>query len=124
MSRIFLQEPPRKGKPERFDPTSSPVTIIHRSAKLATRAASLRYGGRHHSGIPGGIIPLYPGGFVGIGRLGDDEIFACVCSQRAELHLEVTAAAALIRALRRARTAVRRLPSVDALRADVLSDRQ
>ena len=46
--------------------TSSPVTKIHRSARLATRAASFRYGGRHHSGIPGGIIPLYPGDFVGI----------------------------------------------------------
>src|SRR6202043_1417069 len=33
---------------------------------LATRAASFRYGGRHHSGIPGDIIPLYPGDFVGI----------------------------------------------------------
>ena len=37
-----------------------------RPARLATRAASFRYGGRHHPGIPGGIIPLYPGGFVGI----------------------------------------------------------
>ena len=43
------------------------MTTIHRPARLATRAASFRYGGRHHSGIPGGIIPLYPGGFVGIG---------------------------------------------------------
>jgi len=43
------------------------VTTIHRPARLATRAASFRYGGRHHSGIPGGIIPLHPGGFVGIG---------------------------------------------------------
>src|SRR5271167_4661961 len=60
---------PRKSKPERLDQPSSTVTKIHRSAKLATRAASFRYGGRHHSGIPGGIIPLYPGGFVGIGRL-------------------------------------------------------
>src|SRR5271163_2976419 len=58
---------PRKSKPERLDQPSSTVTKIHRSAKLATRAASFRYGGRHHSGIPGGIIPLYPGGFVGIG---------------------------------------------------------
>jgi hypothetical protein len=40
---------------------------IHQPARLATRAASFRYGGRHHPGIPGGIIPLYPGGFVGIG---------------------------------------------------------
>src|SRR5277367_3472447 len=60
---------PRKSKPERLDQPSSTVTKIHRSAKLATRAASFRYGGRHHSGIPGGIIPLCPGGFVGIGRL-------------------------------------------------------
>ena len=44
------------------------MTTIHRPARLATRAASFRYGGRHHSGIPGGIIPLYPGGFVGIGK--------------------------------------------------------
>ena len=42
------------------------MTQIHRPARLATRAASFRYGGRHHSGIPGGIIPLYPGDFVGI----------------------------------------------------------
>ena len=40
---------------------------IHQPARLATRAASFRYGGRHHPGIPGGIIPLYPGGFLGIG---------------------------------------------------------
>ena len=42
------------------------MTQIHRPARLATRAASFRYGGRHHSGIPGDIIPLYPGDFVGI----------------------------------------------------------
>ena len=53
----------------RLDPTPQPVTTIHRPARLATRAASFRYGGRHHSGIPGGIIPLYPGGFVGIGKV-------------------------------------------------------
>ena len=46
------------------------MTTIHRPARLATRAASFRYGGRHHSGIPGGIIPLHPGGFVGIGNDG------------------------------------------------------
>ena len=45
------------------------MTKIHRPARLATRAASFRYGGRHHSGIPGGIIPLYPGDFVGIRSL-------------------------------------------------------
>src|SRR6476619_7655176 len=50
----------------RLDQPPSPVTQIHRPAKLATRAASFRYGGRHHSGIPGDIIPLYPGDFVGI----------------------------------------------------------
>jgi S1-C subfamily serine protease len=44
------------------------VTQIHRPARLATPAASFRYGGRHHSGIPGDIIPLYPGDFVGIRR--------------------------------------------------------
>jgi hypothetical protein len=42
------------------------VTQSHRPARLATRAASFRYGERHHSGIPGGIIPFYPGDFVGI----------------------------------------------------------
>src|ERR1700690_3188091 len=62
---------PEKNKPERLDLTSSKVTKIYRSAKLATRAASFRYGGRHHSGIPGGTIPLYPGDFVGIGNLLD-----------------------------------------------------
>src|ERR1700728_3596499 len=55
----------------RLDQPPSPVTQIHRPARLATRAASFRYGGRHHSGIPGGIIPLYPGGFVGIGNHPD-----------------------------------------------------
>src|SRR5260370_1445799 len=50
----------------RLDQPLSPVTQIHRPARLATRAASFRYGGRHHSGIPSDIIPLYPGGFVGI----------------------------------------------------------
>jgi phosphoketolase len=43
-----------------------PVTQIHRPARLATRAASFRYGGRHHPGIPGGFIPFYPGDFIGI----------------------------------------------------------
>src|SRR6202047_5235424 len=52
----------------RLDQPPSPVTQIHRPARLATRAASFRYGGRHHSGIPGDIIPLYPGDFVGIRR--------------------------------------------------------
>src|SRR6202048_613032 len=53
----------------RLDQPLSPVTQIHRPARLATRAASFRYGGRHHSGIPGDIIPLYPGDFVGIRNL-------------------------------------------------------
>src|SRR5713226_4202745 len=53
----------------RLDQPPSPVTQIHRPARLATRAASFRYGGRHHSGIPGDIIPLYPGDFVGIRTL-------------------------------------------------------
>jgi hypothetical protein len=57
---------PEANSTTRLDQTSSPVTKIHRSARLATRAASFRSGGRHHSGIPGGIIPLYPGDFVGI----------------------------------------------------------
>ena len=60
----------------RLDPTSRPVTTIHRPARLATRAASFRSGGRHHSGIPGGIIPLYPGGFVGIGSRGHARLSA------------------------------------------------
>ena len=58
---------PKQSKRGRLDPTPRPVTTIHRPARLATRAASFRSGGRHHSGIPGGIIPLHPGGFVGIG---------------------------------------------------------
>ena len=57
---------PEVGKTRRLDQTSSPVTQNIRPERLATRAASFRYGGRHHPGIPGGIIPLYPGGFVGI----------------------------------------------------------
>src|SRR6476646_10438313 len=57
----------------RLDQPPSPVTQIHRPARLATRAASFRYGGRHHSGIPGDIIPLYPGDFVGIRSLGSSE---------------------------------------------------
>src|SRR5664280_1382108 len=54
----------------RLDQPPSPVTQIHRPARLATRAASFRYGGRHHSGTPGDIIPLYPGDFVGIRNPG------------------------------------------------------
>src|SRR3954462_13520762 len=57
---------PEANRTRRLDQTSSPVTQIHRPARLATRAASFRYGGRHHSGIPGAIIPLYPGDFAGI----------------------------------------------------------
>src|ERR1700704_6673940 len=57
---------PEANRTRRLDQTSSPVTKSHRPARLATRAASFRYGGRHHSGIPGGIIPLYPGDFAGI----------------------------------------------------------
>src|ERR1700689_84217 len=60
----------------RLDQPPSPVTQIHRPARLATRAALFRYGGRHHSGIPGDIIPLYPGDFVGI-RTYDDPFLAC-----------------------------------------------
>src|SRR3979490_801077 len=50
---------PEANRTRRLDQTSSPVTQIHRPARLATRAASFRYGGGHHSGIPGAIIPLY-----------------------------------------------------------------
>src|ERR1700676_1638355 len=60
----------------RLDQPPSPVTQIHRPARLATRAASFRYGGRHHSGIPGGIIPLYPGDFVGIRRRSQRGVLA------------------------------------------------
>src|SRR6185312_14102799 len=60
----------------RLDQPPSPVTQIHRPARLATRAASFRYGGRHHSGIPGDIIPLYPGDFVGIRILLPGDLFA------------------------------------------------
>src|SRR6202048_3799762 len=66
----------------RLDQPLSPVTQIHRPARLATRAASFRYGGRHHSGIPGDIIPLYPGGFVGIRTLKQFE--ANLTSRRVE----------------------------------------
>src|SRR6478752_5381346 len=58
----------------RLDQPPSPMTQIHRPARLATRAASFRYGGRHHSGIPGDIIPLYPGDFVGIRNERDEEV--------------------------------------------------
>jgi hypothetical protein len=53
-----------ESRTKRLDQTSLQVTKIYRPARLATRAASFRYGGRHHSGIPGAIIPLYPGAFV------------------------------------------------------------
>src|ERR1700736_2573856 len=70
----------------RLDQPPSPVTQIHRPARLATRAASFRYGGRHHSGIPGDIIPLYPGDFVGIRTeiafsVLLDTNFSCVCAK-------------------------------------------
>jgi hypothetical protein len=57
---------PEANRTRKLDQASSPVTQSHRPARLATRAASFRSGGRHHSGIPGGFIPLYPGDFVGI----------------------------------------------------------
>ena len=37
-------------------------TYADMAAHYDTAAASFRYGGQHHPGIPGGIIPLYPGG--------------------------------------------------------------
>src|SRR6266851_6964784 len=58
---------PEQSNRERLDQTPQPVTKIHRPARLVIRAASIRAGGRHHSAIPGAIIPLHPGGFVGIG---------------------------------------------------------
>src|SRR6266850_5851725 len=60
----------------RLDQPPSPMTQIHRPARLATRAASFRYGGRHHSGIPGDIIPFYPGDFVGIRRARPENLIA------------------------------------------------
>src|ERR1039458_10615668 len=57
---------PEANRTRRLDQTSSPVTQSLRPARLATRAASFRYGGRHHSVTAGAIIPLYPGDFVGI----------------------------------------------------------
>ena len=49
----------------RLDPTPGPMTHIHRPARLATRAASSRYGGRHHPGISGGIKSVCLGGIAG-----------------------------------------------------------
>ena len=63
------------------------MTQIHRPARPATRAASFRYGGRHHSGIPGDIIPLYPGDFVGIRRN-----LSIARSGETQLHLHKAAA--------------------------------
>src|SRR3954452_6973146 len=63
---------PEANRTRRLDQTSSPVTQSLRPARLATRAASFRYGGRHHSGILGGIIPLYRGDFVGIRTLPEN----------------------------------------------------
>src|ERR1039458_2962484 len=48
---------PEANRTRKLDQASSPVTQSHRPARLATRAASFRSGGRHHSGIPGGFIP-------------------------------------------------------------------
>lgn len=47
-------------------PTPGQMTQSHRPARLATRAASSRYGGRHHPGIPGGIKSVCLGGIAGI----------------------------------------------------------
>ena len=66
---------PEANRTRRVDHTASPMPEIHRPERLATRAASFRNGGRHHPGIPGGIIPLYPGGFVGIRRQGRVRLF-------------------------------------------------
>jgi hypothetical protein len=59
---------PRQPKSEILAKRHRRCQKIHWPARLATRAASFRYGGRHHPGIPGVIIPLYLGGFVGIRR--------------------------------------------------------
>src|ERR1700733_7723812 len=60
---------PEQSKREKIDQPPLPVTQIHRPARLATRAASFRYGGGHHPRIPGGFIPFYPGDFIGIRTL-------------------------------------------------------
>ena len=57
---------PEQSNRGKLDQPPSPMTQIHRPARLATRAESFRRGGRHHPGIPGGIIPLCLGDFVGI----------------------------------------------------------
>ena len=54
---------PEANRTRRVDHTASLMPEIHRPE---ARYPGDRNGGRHHPGIPGGIIPLYPGGFVGI----------------------------------------------------------
>jgi len=56
----------RAKQSEKIDQPPLPVDTNPSPARLATRAASFRYGGRHHPGIPGGFIPFYPGDFIGI----------------------------------------------------------
>src|SRR6202161_1477587 len=63
MKNIFRKKPPQSAG---FEVTQNEnFGLVLRSNKSSR--SSFRYGGRHHSGIPGGTIPLYPGGFVGIG---------------------------------------------------------
>jgi len=42
-------------------------------------ATSFRNGGRHHLGIPGGIIPESPGGFLGIRIIVYGALFWLAC---------------------------------------------
>src|SRR6476469_5164657 len=69
----------------RPDQPPSPVTQIHRPARVATRAASFRDGARHHSGIPGETIPLYQGVVGGIRsadhRVHEREEFDMDCAE-------------------------------------------
>ena len=49
---------PVRSKIKKVDHTASPMPEIHQPARLATPAASFRYGGRHHPGIPGGFVGI------------------------------------------------------------------
>src|SRR5258706_15999928 len=56
---------PEQSNREKIDQPPLPVTQIHRPARLATRAASFRYGGGPHPRIPGGFLPFFPGDLIG-----------------------------------------------------------
>src|SRR5208283_134062 len=65
---------PETGKPKRLDPTPVSATQPESQRASPPRAASFRYGGRLHSGIPGGFMSFYTGDFVGIGSLVDFDL--------------------------------------------------